>query len=174
MLRILRFATLLLVALSMGMAFAHALELRPKMNYEPATYLLLHRTLYEFFGPPVGGFIEAGAVVSSVALFGVRRRRRAFLLSAVGAVCMVTAHIIWWLWVNPANVMMAEMSLNSPLPNWTQFRNQREYTHFARFLLQLASLSALLISVLVETPDTVDHSALPRPHIEETLGAPTP
>ena len=88
MLRILRFATLLLVALSMGMAFAHALELRPKMNYEPATYLLLHRTLYEFFGPPVGGFIEAGAVVSSVALFGVRRRRRAFLLSAVGAVCM--------------------------------------------------------------------------------------
>ena len=156
MLRILRFATLLLVALSMGMAFAHALELRPKMNYEPATYLLLHRTLYEFFGPPVGGFIEAGAVVSSVALFGVRRRRRAFLLSAVGAVCMVTAHIIWWLWVNPANVAMAEMSLNSPLPNWTHFRNQWEYTHFARFLLQLASLSALLISVLVETPGTGD------------------
>jgi hypothetical protein len=154
-LRTLRFATLLLVALSMGMAFAHALELRPKMNYEPATYLLLHRTLYEFFGPPVGGVIEAGAVVSSVALvFGVRRRRRAFRLSAVGAVCMVTAHVIWWLRVNPVNLAMADMSLSSPPPDWTQFRNQWEYTHLARFFLQLASLSALLISVLVETPGT--------------------
>jgi hypothetical protein len=94
----LRFATLLLVALSVGMAFAHALELRPKMNYGPAMYLLLHRTLYEFFGPPVGAFVEAGAVVSSVALvFFVRRRRQAFLLSAVAAVCMLIAHVIWWL-----------------------------------------------------------------------------
>ena len=85
MIRILRFATLLLVALSMGMAFAHALELPPKMAYEAATYLLLHRTLYEFFGPPLGGFIEAGAVLSSVALvFFVRRRGRAFLLTAHG------------------------------------------------------------------------------------------
>ena len=91
----LRFATLLLVALSMGMAFAHALELRPKMHYEPATYLLL-----------------------------------------------------------------AEMSLNAPPQNWTQFRNQWEYTHLARFFLQLASLGALLMSVLVETPDTVDNSTL--------------
>jgi hypothetical protein len=159
--RILRFATLLLVALSMGMAFAHALELRPKMDYEPAMYLLPHRTLYEFFGPPVGGFIEAAAVLSSVALvFFVRRRGRAFLPTAAGAVCMVIAHVIWWLWVNPANVALVEMSLNSPPPDWTQFRNQWEYTHFARFFLQLVSLSALLISVLVETPETVGNSDL--------------
>jgi hypothetical protein len=35
--------------------------------------------------------------------------------------------------------------------DWTQVRNQWEYSHATRFVLQLIGLGALLISVLVET-----------------------
>ena len=54
MLRTWRFVTLLLVSLSMGMAFCHALELLPKMDYDTPLYLTLQRTLYLLFGAPLG------------------------------------------------------------------------------------------------------------------------
>ena len=34
-----------LTARTRGLAFAHVLELRPKLAYDPAIYLTLHRTL---------------------------------------------------------------------------------------------------------------------------------
>lgn len=87
MLRIWRFATILLVALSMSMAFCHALELIPKMRYDAALYLTLQRTLYLLFGAPLGAAIEVGAVGASVVLvFLARRRRAGFSLTVTAAV----------------------------------------------------------------------------------------
>jgi hypothetical protein len=74
MLRIWRFATILLVSLSMGMAFCHALELIPKMRYDAPLYLTLQRTLYLLFGAPLGAAIELGAVAGSVVLAFLARR----------------------------------------------------------------------------------------------------
>src|SRR5262245_29156165 len=74
---LLTIATLLIVALSMGMALAHALELPPKMGYDASMYLRLHRTLYLLFGPPLGASIEALAVALSIVLaFIVRHEPR--------------------------------------------------------------------------------------------------
>ncbi len=36
--------------------------------------------------------------------------------------------------------------------DWTRVRNQREYSHIARFVLQLIGFGAFLLSALVETP----------------------
>lgn len=152
MFRILRFITVLLVALSMSMAFCHALELIPKMRYDGPLYLTIQRSLYVLFGAPLGAAIEVGAVVSSVALvFLVRRRGRAFALTVAAAVCMVIAHAIWWIWVNPANIAFFRMAIQHPTPGWKQWRSQWEYAHLCRFVLQFVSFVALLLSLVLET-----------------------
>lgn len=152
MLRIWRFVTLLLVALSMSMAFCHTLELIPKMRYDGPLYLTIQRSLYPLFGAPLGAAIEVGAVASSVVLaFLVRKRGRAFTLTAVAAACMVVAHAIWWIWVNPANRAFFEMAINHPAPGWEAWRSQWEYAHLSRFVLQFISFVSLLLSVVLET-----------------------
>lgn len=152
MLRIWRFATILLVSLSMGMAFCHALELIPKMRYDSSFYLTLQRTLYLLFGAPLGAAIEVGAVAGSVVLaFLVRRLRNAFFLTVTAAVCMSAAQATWWLWVNPANAAMFAMLIRNPPPDWKAWRDQWEYAHLARFGLEFISLAALLLSVIRET-----------------------
>jgi hypothetical protein len=83
----------------------------------------------------------------------VRKRRLTFGFAVIGATCIVIAHIIWWIWVNPANAAMAQMRITAPAADWVEWRNQWEYTHFARFVLQFLSLAMLLLSVLLETPE---------------------
>jgi len=153
MLRRWRFLTLLLVSLSMGMAFGHALELVPKMDYDAILYLTLHRTLYLLFGAPVGAAIEVGAVLGSIGLTVLARgHRAAWAFTVAGAACMVIAHVMWWVWVNPANGALAQMALDAAAPAWLHWRNQWEYTHLARFVLQFGGFAMLLLSVLADTP----------------------
>lgn len=154
MLRTWRFVSLVLVSLSMGMALGHALELVPKMRYGASLYLTLQRSLYLLFGAPLGAAIEVAAMVGPFILIFVMRRRarNSFRLTIAAAVCMATAHAIWWIWVNPANAAMAQMAIDAPAPGWVKWRDQWEYAHLARFALQFFGFAALLVSVLIETP----------------------
>jgi hypothetical protein len=47
------------------------------------------------------------------------------------------------------------MAIQNPVPDWKAWRNQWEYAHFARFLLQISALAFLLISIIWETPRPV-------------------
>lgn len=147
-----RFVALTLTALTLGMAFAHALELGPKLDYEPELYLRLHRTLYWGFGT-IGAVIDVGALLAAVALaFVVRGRGPSFRWAVLGAAALLAAHAAWWIWVNPANTAMKQMPLENPPGEWLALRDQWEYTHLARFFLQLGGFFFQLVSVLVETP----------------------
>lgn len=102
---------------------------------------------------PLGASIEVGAVIASVVLvFLIRRRSPAFALTAIAAVCMVVAHAIWWIWVNPANTAFFHMAIQHPAPDWKRWRFQWEYAHLTRFALQFTSFVLLLLSVIRETP----------------------
>jgi hypothetical protein len=50
MIRIVRFITFILAALSMGMHLAHALELGPKLQWEPDLYIAVQISLYTAYG----------------------------------------------------------------------------------------------------------------------------
>ncbi|CDH44406.1 exported hypothetical protein [Candidatus Contendobacter odensis Run_B_J11] len=50
--KLLRFATTLLVAQLLGLAFAHVLEQPAKMQYDAALYITLQKSLYVNWGPP--------------------------------------------------------------------------------------------------------------------------
>lgn len=39
-------------------------------------------------------------------------------------------------------------------PDWMRFRSQWEYAHSARAVIEIAGFSALVLSLLVETPES--------------------
>ena len=75
-LKIWRLLTLTLVALFMGLEFAHALELPAKMQYDGVLYVTIQNSLYQYFGAPnPGAFITVGAVLGAIALTVLGRKR---------------------------------------------------------------------------------------------------
>ncbi|MBD2166875.1 DUF1772 domain-containing protein [Calothrix membranacea FACHB-236] len=154
-LKIWRLITLMIVALFMGLEFAHALELPPKMQYDGALYVTIQNSLYRYFGAPgPGAFITVGAVLCAIALtILVRKHRVAFWWTLAGTLCLAIAFpLIYFLRIEPVNVVIEQANANSLPTNWQQLRNQWEYAHATNFICSLAGFSALLISVLVDVP----------------------
>ena len=76
-----------LAALTMGLAFAHTLELPQKLAYDPATWTQLQDSLYRYFAV-VGGPLEVATIIAAV-VFAVRARGlRGGRLAVVGAVVL--------------------------------------------------------------------------------------
>jgi hypothetical protein len=157
-LRAWRFIAIVLSALVTGMALCHALELPAKMQYPAAQYIAVQNSLYVAFGPPnVGAAIELTAPIAAIGLAILARKRRpAFQLTLLAIALMLLAFpIIFFAFTEPANIVIRQATPTSIPPNWQQLRHQWEYSHLARFWCHLAALSALIISVLVETPDRI-------------------
>jgi hypothetical protein len=142
----------MLAALTMGMALCHLLEMPAKMTYEGALWLTLLQTLYGAFGP-TSAFVETGAVTTAVVLaFFVRKHRSVFSWTLLGALCLIAANVAWWIWVFPVNSAMSALTPETLPADWTSLREQWEYTHAARAVLQTIALGAIVFSVLIETP----------------------
>jgi len=150
--RVWRLATIMLTALSLGPALGHLLELPAKLTYDGPLWLTVSQTLYGAFGT-VGAAFEVGAVVTVVVLaILVRHRRPAFGWTVMGALFIVAAHVAYWIWLTPVNATVAGLTLETLPADWMELRNQWEYTHAARAVLQMIALGALVFSVLLEIP----------------------
>lgn len=156
-LRIVRFVTLILTALTMGSAYCHALELPAKMGYNGSLYTTINQSLYWGFGH-IGGPIEGVTVfiAAPVLTFLVRKRRPTFKWTLAGTVCLVLAFIVFLIFTEPMNREIFQWTAESLPADWTRVRNQWEYSHVARFILYLLGFCALLVSLLIETP--AEHS----------------
>jgi hypothetical protein len=153
-LRTWRFITIILVALTMGSAFGHALEFPAKMNYDAALWTTINQSLYWGFGH-IAGPIEGVTVFLATPLltFLVRKRRPAFQLTLAGTICVALAFfIVFLVFTEPMNREVFQWTPQLVPADWTRVRNQWEYSHIARFVLQLLGFAAFLLSVLVETP----------------------
>src|ERR1044072_1262693 len=146
-LRIWRFITLILVALLMGMTFAHVLELPAKMQYDGALYVTLQKSLYVEWGPAnFGGFLEPGAILAVALLtFWVRKRRPAWWLTLAATTCLLLAFPVVFFWlVNPSNVAFRSSTPVSLPVDWMSLRERWEHGHAIRFVLHLAAFSVLV------------------------------
>jgi hypothetical protein len=149
---VLAFVTLLLAALAIGAPLAHVLEMPVRRSYDPALYVTVTHTLYRYFGI-VGAMIEVGAVVAAVIWAASLGRSHTSPASArrwavAGAACLVLAHALFWLLVNPVNQAFAGWTPAAVPTDWTRLRDQWEFTHAARGGLFLLGFCALLASVL--------------------------
>lgn len=148
-----RFVTITLVALTLGMLFAHVLELGPKMGYPAPLYVKLNNSLYYWYGT-VGAAVEVGALVSVVVLAVLARDRRPALpLTAAAAACQAAALGAFFAVIEPVNVVIRESTPASVPADFSALRAQWEYGHAAHAALFAAAFALLLISVLVETPE---------------------
>lgn len=153
--RSLRFLTLMLTALSMGMAFSHVLEMPAKLAYPGALWLMLQQTLYGNFRV-LGLALDTGALVCALLLaVAVRRRRPALGWTLFGTVCLAGAHATWWAGAAPVNSALAQYTAQTLPADWALLRAQWEYSHSIRAVLQIAAFAALVVSVLAETPRSV-------------------
>ena len=149
-----RFITILLVSLTMAMSVSHLLQLPARFNVEPSLWV----TLQAFnlpFSPLIGIILEGCAWVATVVLaFLIRQRRPAYRWTVVAMMAMMAAQVAWWLLIFPANLAIETWTPTTMPIEWTRVRDQWEYTHVVRAVLHILSLSALVLSLLVETPAT--------------------
>ena len=151
-----RFVTILLVALLLGLAFAHVLERPAKLLYDAAFYLTIQKTLYVAWGPPnIGGFIEPAAIIATLFLaFLLRMKRPAFWLTLGGGFALLLAFpVVFFLFVAPAKEIFLAATPTSIPPNWMESRTSWETGHAIRFVLQLGALGLLLLSVFLESTE---------------------
>jgi len=131
-LRIWRFVTLLLSALSLTMESAHVLELQQKMQYDAEMYSAVNTTLYRYFAI-IGGIYQIGSILAAVFLaFLVCKRRPSFYWTAAGALSLLLAFGIWLAVVAPVNSEVAHAIQSAPqsVPAlWMRLRNRWEYGH---------------------------------------------
>lgn len=150
MLRIWRFISIYLTALTLSLTFCHLLEMPRKMQYGEALYMAVQHSLYLYFAW-VGAIAEVGAVVSLTVLSVLTGKRGfIFYLTLVATICVAAGLAVWFVFVSPANTQMAQWSV-VPLPaNWTDVRRRWEFGHAASAVLDLIGFGALVLSVIVE------------------------
>jgi hypothetical protein len=144
-LNIARFFSLLFVALVLAPTLAHLLELPNKIGLSREEYLVVQQI---YSGWQLLGIVIYGALLSTLVLaIMVRRQSRVFALTLAAFLCVLTAHVVFWMFTFPAN---KETLYWTVLPeNWMALRAQWEYSHAAGAVLNLIAFIMLVLSVLV-------------------------
>ncbi|GAB3402103.1 hypothetical protein [Flindersiella endophytica] len=147
--------TLLAAALTTGLAYAHTLELPPKLGYGPDLYRDVQHTMYGFFAY-VGAPIEVVAVLGGIALALTSRGTPLARWTVAGAALLAAGLATWAAVVQPANVAMARWTGETLPGTWEATRTQWELGHVAHFTVFGAGLVVLLLGLL-------RHTTLPAP-----------
>jgi len=150
LLKIWRFTSIYLTAITLSLTFCHLLEMPRKMQYGEELYMNVQHSLYLYFAW-VGAFSEVSAVLFLIVLsFFVRKRRLTFFLTLLATVCVAAGLAVWFAFVSPANTQMAQWN-SIPLPaSWTEVRRQWESGHAASAVLDLIGFGSLVASIIFE------------------------
>jgi len=93
LLKFVRFVNLLLVALTLGMTFCHALEYPGKLKLAGPDWLMVQHNIYAAFGV-VGAIIEVTAIVTTWIVFAqIRTWKLARVLTLLAALCTTAGSI---------------------------------------------------------------------------------
>lgn len=136
--------TLLLVALTMGLEFAHLLEWQPKAEYPGALYVRLQKSLYVWFGT-VGAALYVVAILATMALAVVRRGDRPPLVP-LAALAEVIALVTFLAVIYPVNQRFPVHSAGTVPPDWMALRDRWELTHAGGFVLFAVAFVLLLVA----------------------------
>ncbi len=154
-LKAVRFAALMLAALTLGMGFCHLLQLPARMGWDQ--YLWVGSTvqggLYSLFGS-IGAVVDVATVIAlGLLTYLVREHHRpGVMLALTAALLFAGALLLWWVLVYPVNVELAKW-VNGPVPSdWTAYRARWEWGHAIISLLELFGFAALIGSVLADSP----------------------
>ncbi len=151
-------------ALSVGMSFAHVLEMPVKLLYEPRLYAAVNSTLYYGFGT-AGAAIVVASVLLTTAWAGMAWRRRlagwrwglaaaALMWIGLGTwraiVQPVNAEVyaVWIQHVDPQQATAATWQSPPPavVETWRRLNRRWEYGHATVFAINLLGFVALALA----------------------------
>jgi hypothetical protein len=159
----------MLTSLSMGAALAHLMEMPAKLAYDGKLWLHLLQTLYPTFGK-VSGLCEIGAVIAAIVLtLASRKRHQSFRWVLPSALFLAATHAIFWIWVAPVNARLVPLPPEALPLDWASWRQQWEFAHAARAILQILALGTLVISILAELPNLKQYRQKGKQHDSHAL-----
>jgi hypothetical protein len=155
----LQIVTVVLTALAMATALAHALEMPGKMRLAKEHYFAVQPIYYPGF--TIAGFAEVAAIFAAAALAVASFGRPDFVLVVAAAIGLVAMQAIYWTVTHPVNSVWLQktklkgggktfFSIGKSVVDgdWTTLRNRWEYSHVARavvsviaFILQVIALA---------------------------------
>jgi hypothetical protein len=143
-LRIVQFLAIVLTALALVPLGAHLASLPNKINLAAEPYFIVQSSYAGWF---LFAFAQIPSVIVAFALaWVIRADAWPFRLALVGAVCMAATLVIYFIWVNPANLATDQWTT---IPeNWEALRRQWEYGHAASAILNLVALGAITAAVV--------------------------
>jgi hypothetical protein len=153
LLRTVRFISVMLAALTLGMGFCHLMQLPSRLGWDQ--YLWVGSTvqggLYAMFGS-VGAVIFVATVIALalLAYFTREHGRPGFGLALSAALLFGLALVLWWVLVYPVNVELAKW-VNGPVPaDWIDYRARWEWGHAIIAAVELSGFAALIAAVLAD------------------------
>ncbi|MFZ5674440.1 MAG: anthrone oxygenase family protein [Pseudomonadota bacterium] len=163
MLEALQVATVLVLAATLSLSLAHALEFPGKMRLSKDDYYTVQQIYYPGF--TYGGALEPIAVVLLImVLFFTPSESPSFWLNAFALLAAAAMHAVYWIVTHPVNrawvkgleksgvgTQFFEMGRGSDRNvAWTELRDRWEHSHMLRAALAFAALAAQVVSLLVE------------------------
>jgi len=159
MYRLLVILAAVLVAVTMALSLAHALELPGKMRLDKDTYLAVQKIYYPGF--TIGGIAEPLGIIALVALLALTPYASTRFWWTLAALLALTAtHAIYWFVTHPVNLVWTkELPLTGIGATFfslfagevrgdrSRLRDIWEYSHVARSVLATLSFVFLLIAV---------------------------
>jgi hypothetical protein len=168
MLQTLQVLSLLLVAMAMSFALAHAAELPGKRRLDRDTYLAMQTVYHPGF--TVGGVSEPASIVCvAVLLLFTPPDSAAFGWTCAALVAMIGMQVVYWLVTHPINrfwlkgqrlptasasffgVGGGASAAEYDPADWVKFRDRWEYSHVLRACLATFGLVSLAIAVTTQT-----------------------
>ncbi len=144
-LRLVQFATLVLIALCLVPAGAHLFELPNKIGLPQDQYFVV-QGIYR--GWALFGFVLFGALGASLLLAILLRGSGAPFRLALAAFLLIAATLaIFFIWTYPAN--QATDNWTTAPANWAVLRTQWEYAHAANAVLTFLALCCIALSNLL-------------------------
>jgi hypothetical protein len=157
--RALTIMSLVLVAITMGLALAHALEMPGKLRLDEAAYKTVQAIYYPGFtlGGLVGelGSMTAVAVLLYLTPYGSSR----FWWTAAAFLLLLAVHGTYWLMTHPVNKFwIKDVAMSAPGStffstfaggrggDWTELRNTWEISHVIRAGLAMLSLISIAVA----------------------------
>ena len=151
--------TVILVAITMALSLAHALEWPGKMRLNREQYLTVQPIYYPGF--TFGGFAEAGGIVATfVLLLMTPRGATQFWLIGGALAALIVMHAIFWVMTQPVNKFwLKDENLTGAARrffgsgggttsrDWTELRDQWERSHMLRAVAAMLGLVLLVTAV---------------------------
>jgi hypothetical protein len=164
--QVLQLVALLLVAVTLSFALAHAAELPGKLRLDKETYSAVQPIYYPGF--TLGALSEPAAIVALIILLAVRRPAGAsFGWTVAALIFLLLVHGVYWLVVHPVNrFWLKDQNLKGmsagffavghrldaarpgagAVTDWTALRDRWEYGHVVRAGLALLGFICLAIA----------------------------